>query len=197
MKLIGYARVSTKEQELGIQTDAIEKYCGNNNDELIGIFQEKMSAVKIRPEWEKVIENVEKHNIDGVVFLRSDRIARSLKHLLKIVDTFKEHDVKIISITEPMFSDFDSPQGKLIVSIMGAVAEFERNLLIMRVREGQARAKIMGTRSGKPAHRPFINIDWAKYDELKGLGVPMGKIAMHLGISRSVLYNYLKNRQGE
>lgn len=197
MKLIGYARVSTKMQELGIQRDAIEKYCKDNNHELVGIFEESISAIKTRSEWNKVIDNVKNNRIDGVIFLRSDRVARSLKHLLSIIEIFETYNVEMISISEPMFTDLTSPQGKLIVSIMGAINEFERNLLIMRVHEGQARAKIMGTRSGKPPHRPVVNINWDKYDHLLSLGVTKSRIAKDLGISKAVLYKYLKNRSKE
>lgn len=197
LNVLGYARVSTKDQELNVQKDLITKYCHTHGYNLIDIIEDKMSGKsKTRPGWDIIMTSVEDENIDGVVFLRADRIARSTKNLLSIVDEFVLHKIKLISIKDPMFQgDLESPQGKLIVTVMGAMAEFEANIIAERMREGKERARLVGTKSGKPMHRPKINIDWNKYDELFTLGVPKSKIAVHLKISESKLYTALKERE--
>lgn len=196
LNVLGYARVSTKEQELDVQKEQIVAYCHKEGYNLIDIVEEKYSGrSKNRPGWDIIMENVRQRKIDGIVFLRADRIARSTKNLLSIVDEFIENKIKLISINDPMFQgDIESPQGKLVVTIMGAMAEFETNIISERMREGKERAERMGTKSGKPMHRPKIEMNWEKYDELLALGVTKRKIAVALKISESKLHISVKER---
>lgn len=193
--VLGYARVSTKTQELAVQKDLITKYCAKEGLNLLDIIEDKMSGRKMsRPGWDLIMENVRNHKIDGVVFVRADRIARSTQNLLKIVEEFVTHKRKLISIDDPIFKDLESPQGQLVLTVMGAVAEFEINMFQARVKEGKELAEIIGTKSGKPMHRPEKIIDWNKFDELYNMGVPKRKIAETFNISESKLYKAIKLR---
>lgn len=193
MNVLGYARVSTKDQELNVQKEQIEKFCYENKHNLIEILEDRVSGRKAsRPGWDIILKNVEEKSIDGIVFLRADRIARSTKNLLDIVELFVENKIKMFSINDKMFQDdLDSPQGKLFITVMGAMSEFEANIISERMREGKERAARVGTRSGKPMHRPFIEIDWNTYYELRKLGLSKRLIAKKLGVSESKLYKEL------
>jgi len=195
LKAIGYARVSTSKQTYEIQTEKINKYCQDNKIYLAGIFKEIQSAVKERPEWEKVLNVIRQGEIDILIVHSSDRIARNLRHLLSIIDVCEQCKTDIIVIKEPMFSNLNTAQGKLIISVMGAVAEFERTLIRSRMDEGLERARLLGSKSGKPCHRPALVIDWDLYDSQHNMGITNKRISQNMGISLSVLQKYLAVRK--
>ncbi len=117
---IGYARVSTKDQNFDLQISALEKA----GCEII--YKEKRSAVKDRPELERMMEYLRSGDI--VVVWKLDRLARSLQHILFLIEELKRRDIRIISLSEGV--DTDTPTGKFFLSITGAFAELERNLIV-------------------------------------------------------------------
>src|SRR6056297_1442009 len=134
MAIIGYARVSTIGQSLEAQLKALTG-AGVEDEHL---FQEKASAVKRdRPALESMLKHARKG--DTVVVTKVDRIARSTKHLLEIVDTLTEKSVtlKILNIN----LDTSTPTGKLMLTMLGGIAEFEREIMLERQREGYEIAK--------------------------------------------------------
>lgn len=136
--LIGYARVSTIEQHTALQLDALRKAgC-------IQIFQEKQSAVKKRPELEKCLASLQAGDI--LIVYKLDRLARSLKHLLTVLERLEAVGAGLRSVTEPV--DTSTPMGKLIIQVLGAVGEFERTLIRERSIAGQIAAIKRGVRVG-------------------------------------------------
>ena len=136
--LIGYARVSTVEQQTALQLDALRK-AGCET-----IYQEKQSAVKARPELDKCLSALRPGDV--LIVYKLDRLARSLKHLLYILERLDTVGAGLRSITEPV--DTSTPMGKLIIQVLGSVAEFERSLIRERSIAGQVAAIKRGVKIG-------------------------------------------------
>ena len=136
---IGYARVSTEDQNLSMQIMALEKVgC-------LRIFQEKVSAVaKARPELDEAIKNLRAG--DTFVVWRMDRLARGMPELLRRLQQIADKGCGFLSMTERF--DFSSATGKLVLNIFGAIAEFERNLTSERTKAGLAAARARGAQIG-------------------------------------------------
>ena len=177
--LIGYARTSTIEQEAGLEAQLSDlKGCDK-------VFQEQVSSVAKRNELDAAIEYVRED--DTLVVTKLDRLARSTKHLMDIVDVLqiKKAHLKIMNLGV----DTSTPTGKLMLTMLGGVAEFEREIMLERQREGIAKAKAEGKYKGRqPTAR-------ARADEvlaLKEQGLGPSKIARELGISRSSIHRILR-----
>lgn len=141
MTLIGYARVSTDEQDTAAQQDALR------TQGCTVIFEDKASgASKERPNLARALERVGKG--DTLLVVRIDRLARSLSHLLQIVETIRAKGAFFRSINDPI--DTSSPQGMLMTQMLGAFAEFERALIRERTRAGLKAAVARGAKPGNP-----------------------------------------------
>jgi DNA invertase Pin-like site-specific DNA recombinase len=139
MALIGYARVSTDDQTLGPQLDVL-KAAGCTE-----IFEEFASgADRARPELAAALARVKRG--DSLVVARIDRLARSLSHLLEVVETIRARGAHFRSIADPI--DTSGPSGVLVLQMLGAVAEFERSLIRERTKAGLAAAKARGRVGG-------------------------------------------------
>lgn len=179
--LIGYARVSTVEQDAGYEAQRRELL-------KIGcekLFCEKVSGVSAhRPQLEAALDML--RSGDVLVTTKPDRLARSVEDLLRIVRRVKElgASVRILSM------DFDTgtPTGKLMLTVMGGIAEFERELMKERQREGVAKAKAEGKYKGRA---PTARAKRAKVLELAAQGVGATDIAREVGIGRASVYRLL------
>jgi len=130
--LIGYARVSTQEQETRAQLDALTKA---GVDQL---HEEKRSGATMRrPVLDQILRNIKRG--DTLVVYKLDRIARSLKHLLAIIERLQDHGADFKSLTEHI--DTNTPAGRLMLQMLGAFAEFEREMIRERTRSGMQAAK--------------------------------------------------------
>lgn len=139
--LIGYARVSSREQETHLQLDALRAFG------VVEIQEEKTSSVGQRPVLQKVLASLGKGDI--LVVYKMDRIARSLKDLLGILDRIAAVGASIRSLTEPL--DTTGPIGMFMVQVLGAVAQLERSMIRERAIAGQVAARMRGvTWGGKP-----------------------------------------------
>ena len=138
---IGYARVSTGEQTLDLQLDALQVAgCGK-------VYEETASGAKAeRPVLEEVLSYVRKG--DTLVVWRLDRLGRSLQHLIDVVAALAERGIGFKSLTEQI--DTTTPGGKLIFHVFGALAEFERDLIRERTHAGLAAARARGRLGGRP-----------------------------------------------
>ncbi|WP_341923374.1 recombinase family protein [Polaromonas sp. YR568] len=142
--LIGYARVSTREQETDLQLDALQR-AG-----VTKIFQEKASSVGLRLQLTAAIASLRPGDL--LVVYKIDRFARSLKDLLTILDRIADAGASIRSLSEPL--DTSSPLGVFMVQILGAVAQLERSMIRERSMAGQAAAIQRGVRVGRPRTIP-------------------------------------------
>lgn len=180
--LLGYARVSTDDQNLNLQLDALTK-AGCDR-----IYQEKRSGGTIqREELNRLLDNIREG--DTLVVWRLDRLGRSLKHLIEIVTKLEEDKIGFKSLTENI--DTTTPTGKLIFHIFGALSEFERNLIKERTSAGLAAARARGRKGGRPKSLTQDKIDMAisLYNDKKH---SIKSICQTLQITKPTLYKYLK-----
>lgn len=140
---VGYARVSTKDQTLDVQLSTLaEAGC-----ELF--FEEKISgAAKKRPQCETMLEQLRKGDV--VVVTKLDRLARSTAELLRIAEALNEKSAGLQSLDEP-WADTTTPAGKMIMTVFGGIAEFERSLIFTRTQEGREAAQARGVPFGRPS----------------------------------------------
>ena len=158
--VVGYARVSTRDQDLSSQVERIQRYISDYG--LIpaiegAIFQEKISGISNqRPERTKIMKLAEQGKIDLAICTKLDRWGRSLKDLMETMNFLESPHASMVFLDQNI--DLSSPMGKMLFQILGAVAEFERNLIVERTQEGRVRAMLHGTRSGKPMHGPLKDL---------------------------------------
>lgn len=139
--IFGYARVSTEAQNLDRQLDALKKYGVDV------IYNEKMTGTKKdRPELTKLLERITKG--DMVVIESLSRLGRSTKDLIELTELFKSKGVRLVSLKESI--DTDSSTGKLLFTLMSAIAQFERDTIADRTREGLRSARTRGRTGGRP-----------------------------------------------
>lgn len=141
--LIGYARVSTDDQNLTLQRSAL-KEAGCRR-----VFEEKVSgARRDRPELARLLDQIREGDV--VVVSRLDRLARSTRDLLEIAEQLKEANAGLRSLAEP-WADTTSPAGRMVLTVFAGIAEFERALIHQRTSLGRVAAKRRGVRFGRPA----------------------------------------------
>ncbi|MDO5625555.1 MAG: recombinase family protein [Pseudomonadota bacterium] len=170
---IGYARVSTIEQDNAMQIAALKAAKCDR------IVEEKRSAVKQRPELDNLLQQLKQG--DELVIYKLDRLARSLNHLLSIVELLSEKNVRLKSVTEPI--DASTPAGRMFMQVLGSVAEFERALIRERCMAGQLEALRQGKRIGRP-HK-LTPEEMSEVVQLYKSGIPGQAIATAYGISES------------
>jgi len=189
MRLIGYLRVSTTRQREGYsleaQKEAIGRYCHARGYELITLEEESESAIKTRPIFQKVKEQVLNGRADGLIIAKLDRLGRSVRDLANIAEELRRNNKQLISVGDNI--DTSSPNGKLLFHILSAIAEYERELLIERTKAGRALAE----RQGKICHRPRKEMDPKVLHEMKRKGISHRMMAKTLGVSRATILKRL------
>ena len=139
---IGYARVSTLDQNLDLQLEALKK-AGCQK-----IFREKVSgSSRQRPEFQQMLDQLRED--DTVIVWRLDRLARSTRHLLETMETIRVAGARFQSLSEP-WADTTTHAGKMIMTVFAGIAEFERDLILERTQAGRIVAKTNGVRFGRP-----------------------------------------------
>ena len=178
---IGYARVSTNEQNLDLQLDALK------NAGCEKIFQDVASGAKTeRPGLDDALQHLREG--DTLVVWKLDRLGRSLRHLIDVVTSLNDEGVFFLSLQESI--DTSSSGGKLIFHIFGALAEFERDLIRERTLAGLAAARARGRVGGRPRVMDTNKLAMAK-TLLASESNSISEICKILGVSRSTYYNYL------
>lgn len=181
---IGYARVSTTKQDLARQ----ERLLKQRGCELI--IKEKVSGIsKDRPELETLKKLVRPKDI--IMIESWSRLGRSTKELIELVDYFKDKKVKIISLKENF--DTSTPQGRFMMTMFQAFAEFERELIVERVNEGIQAAKAQGRHCGRPK-KDERDIQHAM-TLYKSKDYSISEIERQTGVSKSTLYRYLREEK--
>ena len=179
---IGYARVSTEDQNLDLQIDALEKA---NCDH---IYEEKMSGkIKERPVLEDALNFMRKG--DTLVVWKLDRLGRSLRHLIEVINQLMDSGMYFLSLQEKI--DTTSTSGKLIFHIFAALAEFEREIISERTKAGLKAARARGRMGGRPKklneeQTQMVKKMWIDHT------ITIDEICRTFDISRSTLYHYLK-----
>jgi DNA invertase Pin-like site-specific DNA recombinase len=180
--LIGYARVSTNEQNLDLQRDALKK-AGCEQ-----IYDDQVSGTKARrPGLEETYSHLRPG--DTLVVWRLDRLGRSLRHLIDTVTDLQEKQIGFKSLTESI--DTTTSGGKLVFHIFGALAEFEREIIRERTQAGLQAARARGRHGGPKYKLTKRQVDIAR--QLWESKTPVKEICETLGISRATFYRYVKS----
>ena len=182
--LIGYARVSTHDQNLDLQRDAL-KAAGCEK-----VHEDRASGAKTeRPGLERALDELRPG--DTLVVWRLDRLGRTLRHLVETVTDLEERGIGFKSITEAI--DTTTSPGKLVFHVFSALAEFERNLIRERTQAGLAAARARGRKGGRPRKLDAAKVAllYKLYDEREKT---VREICGLLGISKPTLYDYLARR---
>ena len=179
--IYGYARVSTADQNLDRQKDALHKY---GIDEL---FCEKMSgAKKQRPELDRLLKTVESG--DTIVIESLSRLGRSVKNLSELMESFNQNGIRLVSLKETI--DTTSSTGRLLFTILSSIAQFERDVILERTSEGLKAARARGRCGGRPkSNEKAVQKAVALY---KTNQYTLKEVTDFTGISRSTLYRALK-----
>jgi DNA invertase Pin-like site-specific DNA recombinase len=147
-----YARVSTTNhgQDVTLQTRELEHFAHVRGWQIVGSYTDAgVSGSKdSRPELNRLMADAHKRRFDIVCVWRFDRFARSVSHLLRALETFKALGIDFVSFSEQM--DTSTPAGKMVFTVLGAVAELERSLIVERVKAGMRNARAKGRRIGRP-----------------------------------------------
>ena len=187
MMKLGHARVSTQDQNLALQLDALKAAdCSK-------IFQEKASGSKTeRPELNRLLEIIREG--DTLMIWKLDRLSRSLNHLIEIVTQLEQQHIGLVSLNDPI--DTTTAQGRLVFRIFASLAEFEREVIRERTLAGlvsaRRRGQLLGRRKGlSKAAEQKARIGESLYKENK---YSVEQIARELHISKTTLYKYLRQR---
>ena len=178
--LIGYARVSTRDQNLELQQEALVK-AGCQK-----IFEDKVSGARVdRPGLAKAIEMLRED--DTLVVWKLDRLGRSVKQLVNLVGELHKRGVQFQSLTDAI--DTGTPSGRFFFHVMASLAEMERELIVERTRAGLEVAKQLGRKGGRKPKMTGSKIESAK--KLLSSGIPPKDVAKNLGVSIPTLYRWV------
>jgi|SRR5579864_6790385 len=190
-----YARVSTVNagQDPTLQTRELQEYCARRGWLVFDTYVDTGFSGKkdSRPQLNRMMQDAHERRFDVVVVWRFDRFARSVSHLLRALETFSSLGVEFVSLSEAV--DTSTPMGKMIFTVLGAVAELERNLIVERVRAGLRHARAKGKKLG----RPRKSIDAEQIKSMRNAGVSWRVIARKLGVSVGSVFAAAKNRPKE
>lgn len=181
---IGYARTSTVEQVAGFEAQVRELTTAGCEK----IFQEQVSSVADRQELERAIEFAREG--DSFVVTKIDRLARSMSHLMQVLSTLEKKNVRVKILNLGM--DTSTPTGKLTLMVLGAVAQFEREMMLERQREGIAKAHAEGKYRGRKRTAAEKRYEVLK---LAADGVTRKAIGEQIGISEATVYRILKEEK--
>lgn len=181
MATIGYARVSTSDQNMALQLDALRE-AGVDR-----VFRDQgvSGAISARPGLDACLDHLREGDV--LTVWKLDRLGRNTQHVLAAVDDLMSRGIGFRSITEGLHTE--GAMGKAMLTIMAAFAQLERDTMIERTRAGLAAAAANGRKGGRP--RKVDDADAAKARSLRDKGIAATDIAKMLGVSRATVYRYL------
>ena len=178
MKLAIYARVSTEDQKVDLQLDALRQYAEARQLVIFKEYVDHISGAKdSRPALNEMLADARRRRFDAVVVWKIDRLGRSVAHLLTVLSELHALGVSFVSLQEAI--DTATPAGKMVFTFLGAVAEFERAIISERVRSGMKAAKKRGRKCGRPKCR----VDIKQLQKLRSEGKSLRQIAQVTGVS--------------
>jgi len=186
-----YARVSTTGhgQDVGLQVSELEQVAAQRGWEVVGVFTDEgiSGSTSSRPALDQLMNDARRGKLDLIVVWKLDRLGRSLQHLLSLLDELAHLGVGFVSMRDSGI-DTTSPQGRLLLHLLGAFAEFERAMIQERVIAGVRRAQAKGKHCG----RPRVELDIRPALALMREGRGIKQVARMLGVSRSTLRRRLE-----
>lgn len=187
MRVALYARVSTEGQDPEVQLMALRAHATQRGWQVVEEFVDRgvSGAKERRPALDRLMKRAWAGHVQVVLVWRFDRLARSVKHLVAALETFRSLHVQFVSLQEQL--DTATPIGQAMFTIIGAMAQLERDIIRERVKAGLARAKARGIRLG----RPRVPVVAAELLALRDQGLSVGAMARQLRCSRSTVRRYL------
>jgi DNA invertase Pin-like site-specific DNA recombinase len=186
MRVAVYARVSTANngQDPMVQVRELREYCERRGWTITSEYVDVgfSGSKEKRPELDRLMADAHRRRFDCVVVWKFDRFARSVSHLLRALETFKAQGIEFVSFSEQM--DTSTPAGKMVFTVLGAVAELERSLIVERVKAGLRNARAKGKRLGRPKRV----VDARRIAALRAQGAGWKRIAAEMGIGVGTLY---------
>src|SRR5271170_3295825 len=192
LRVAVYARVSTigNGQSPETQLRELREHCDRRGWQISCEYvDEGISGSKERrPRLDSLRANAHRRKFDAVIVWRFDRFARSVSHLLRALETFNALGIAFVSLSENV--DTTTPTGKMIFTVLGAVAELERSLIVERVKAGLRNARAKGKRLG----RPKKDVDATEVTRLRSQGASWRAVATELGVGVGTLYRMAAGR---
>jgi DNA invertase Pin-like site-specific DNA recombinase len=178
-----YVRVSTLDQHPETQLHELRQFASQRGFEIVDEYTDHgISGTKARrPALDRLLKDAHRHRFDVVLVWSCDRLARSTKHFLQVLDELNDLGIQFLSQREAI--DTDGPLGRAIVVIVSAVAELERSLIVERVRAGMRRAKLDGRRIG----RAPLDVDRVAIVKDRRTGLSLTLVAKRHGVSRATV----------
>jgi DNA invertase Pin-like site-specific DNA recombinase len=189
MKVALYTRVSTYEQSVDMQLSDLRRYCEQRDFDIYKEYSDEgVSGTKDRrPALDELMSDARKRRFGAVICWRFDRFARSTKHLITALEEFRHLGIDFISYQENI--DTCSPLGKAIFTIVSAIAELERNIIVERVKAGLRRAREKGKRLGRPK-RLDLNVE--ELQKMRERGLSFKKIGEKVKACPATIYQILR-----
>ena len=191
-----YARVSTKDKEQNPENQLIRlrEYCQSRGWEYREYVDFASGSKMDREGLHMLMDDL--MELDGILVLRLDRFGRSLRNLLDLLDRIRKKGKFFEAIDQGLkISEKKDPMNDFMLSILGAAAEFERELISERVRDGMARAKKENKKIGRPTVLERRNVSVDEILKLRNSGKTIREISQYLGIKKSSVYNYINSVQ--
>ncbi|HTS18027.1 MAG TPA: recombinase family protein [Verrucomicrobiae bacterium] len=183
-----YLRVSKAGQKTQNQALELRRVCERQGWRISKVYEDAgiSGATRERPALDQMLADASERKFDVVLVWKIDRLARSTSHLVDILMRLKTAEVGFCSATEAI--DTTSPQGRMLLTFLGAIAEFERELISERIKAGLSRTRSNGTRLG----RPRVGFDLARALRLRDSGLGYKQVARQLNVPRTTLYRGLR-----
>ena len=182
-----YVRVSTPDQSIEPQLLDLKQMAAARGYEIVHEYSDKLSGTKSkRPGLDALLSDAQRHRFDVVMVWAFDRMARSVRHFLEVLDELNHLNIEFVSFRESI--DTSGPLGRAMVVIVGAIAELERNLIVERVKAGMRRAKLEGRQIGRS--RLDVNREQVVLDRRSGMSLT--QVAKKHRISRASVCRLMK-----
>ena len=177
-----YTRISTGEQNADLQSRELPEFCDRRGWQVGDVYSDVMTGAKDkRPALDRLMADARRGKFQLVAVWRFDRFARSTSHLLRALEEFAALGIDFVSVTEAI--DTSTPAGRMVFTVLGAVAELERSIIRERVIAGQRAAMKRGVKFG----RPTVTVDAAQVRRLRDDGLSWRAIAAQTGITKDTL----------
>lgn len=187
-----YTRVSSMDQSPEAQRCDLLEIVRQRGYEIVQEYTDRISGVKARrPGLDQLMHDARRGRFDVLLVWSCDRIARSTRHLLEVLDEMNRLGIEFVSFRESI--DTEGPLGRALVVIIGAIAELERSLIVERVRAGMRRARLEGRHIGRPA----LDIDHEAIVRDRRHGDSLRTIARNYGVSRTTVHRVLSEHASE
>jgi putative DNA-invertase from lambdoid prophage Rac len=180
MKTVGYARVSTSDQDCGMQLRELREYAIRRGWQIVDEYVDTgfSGAKASRPQLDRLMQDTSKRRFDSVLVYKLDRFGRSVRNCLDGIEALRAHGVRFLAVSQNIDTDESNPTSRLMLHILAAVAEFEREMIRERVCAGVKNARQKGKRLG----RPKLVFDRQRAAELRQQGFSLPRIARELGV---------------